>query len=117
MRVFLPLRSLPAPASQFQPKDIVDKIKINGVSKGKATLTIDTPVYPNELPKEEKRALGRYTQNIIQEMLDHGKSREAYKLPALFYSYSSQALQIASTTLENSIKWDAFTRTVSPFLR
>ena len=28
--------------SQFQPKDIVDKIKINGVSKGKATLTIDT---------------------------------------------------------------------------
>ena len=35
--------------------------------------------------KKKKRALGRYTQNIIQEMLDHEKAWEAYRLPALFY--------------------------------
>ena len=38
------------------------------------TIQYGTPVYPNELPKEEKRALGRYTQNIIQEMLEHEKA-------------------------------------------
>lgn len=28
------------------------------------------PIYPNELNKEERKFLGAYTQNIIQEMLD-----------------------------------------------
>lgn len=31
------------------------------------------PIYPKELPKEEKRALGHHTQMIIQEMLDKNK--------------------------------------------
>lgn len=31
------------------------------------------PIYPKELPKEERRALGHRTQEIIQEMLDKNK--------------------------------------------
>lgn len=31
------------------------------------------PIYPKELQKEERRALGHYTQTIIQEMLDRNK--------------------------------------------
>ena len=64
-------------------RDII-KDHIPFVKPTHVTIQYGTPVYPNELPKEEKRALGRYTQNIIQEMLDHEKA-EAYKLPALFY--------------------------------
>ncbi len=32
------------------------------------------PIYPKELPKEQKKGLGRYTQDIIQNMLDAHKS-------------------------------------------
>lgn len=54
-------------------RDII-KDHIPFVKPTHVTIQYGTPVYPNELPKEEKRALGRYTQNIIQEMLDHEKA-------------------------------------------
>lgn len=31
------------------------------------------PIYPNELPKEDKKRLGAYTQNVIKEMLIKNK--------------------------------------------
>ena len=40
------------------------------------TVEYGTPIYPKELAKEEKRALGRLSQNIIQEMLDAQKASE-----------------------------------------
>lgn len=36
-------------------------------------LEYGAPIYPKELPKEDKKFLGAYTQNIIQEMLDKNK--------------------------------------------
>lgn len=33
------------------------------------------PIYPKEMPKEERKALGKYTQNIIQDMLDKNKEQ------------------------------------------
>ena len=60
-------------------RDII-KDHIPFVKPTHVTIQYGTPVYPNELPKEEKRALGRYTQNIIQEMLDHEKGA-VKKLP------------------------------------
>jgi 1-acyl-sn-glycerol-3-phosphate acyltransferase len=32
------------------------------------------PIYPKELTKDERRALGRYTQDIIQDMLEKNKA-------------------------------------------
>lgn len=32
------------------------------------------PIYPKELPKEDRKSLGRITQNAIQEMLDKNKA-------------------------------------------
>ena len=40
------------------------------------TVEYGTPIYPKELAKEEKRALGRLSQNMIQEMLDAQKASE-----------------------------------------
>lgn len=37
-------------------------------------LEYGTPILPNELTKEEKKFLGSYTQNQIQEMLNKNKS-------------------------------------------
>ena len=34
------------------------------------------PIYPKELPKEDRKFLGAYTQNIIQEMLDKNAELE-----------------------------------------
>ena len=33
------------------------------------------PIYPKELPKEQKKFLGAYTQQIIQDMLDGHKTK------------------------------------------
>ena len=38
------------------------------------TVEYGAPIYPKELAKEERRALGRLSQNMIQEMLDAQKS-------------------------------------------
>lgn len=61
------------PMAITHTRDII-KDHIPFVKPTHVTIQYGTPVYPNELPKEEKRALGRYTQNIIQEMLDHEKA-------------------------------------------
>ena len=61
------------PMAITNTRDII-KDHIPFVKPTHVTIQYGTPVYPNELPKEEKRALGRYTQNIIQEMLDHEKA-------------------------------------------
>lgn len=39
------------------------------IRPSKVTLYYGTPIYPNELSKEEKRHLGSYTKNIIEGML------------------------------------------------
>ena len=61
------------PMAITHTRDII-KDHIPFVKPTHVTIQYGTPVYPNELPKEEKRALGRDTQNIIQEMLDHEKA-------------------------------------------
>lgn len=40
------------------------------MKSGKVTIDFAKPFNMNELPKEEKKFVGAYTQNIIQEMLD-----------------------------------------------
>lgn len=40
------------------------------------TVEYGAPIYPKELAKEERRALGRLSQNMIQEMLDAQKASE-----------------------------------------
>lgn len=50
-----------------------DNIFENHIPKIKAVpviLEYGKPIYPNELSKEEKKFLGSYTRNAIQEMLD-----------------------------------------------
>lgn len=51
---------------------------INGhipfVKPSHVILEYGKPIYPKELPKEERKSLGRLTQNIIQEMLDKNKA-------------------------------------------
>lgn len=44
------------------------------IRKGHVSVTYGKPIYPKELSKEDKKFLGAYTQNIIQEMLDSKKS-------------------------------------------
>lgn len=71
------------PMAITHTRDII-KDHIPFVKPTHVTIQYGTPVYPNELPKEEKRALGRYTQNISGNA-GPWKKPEAYKLPALFY--------------------------------
>lgn len=44
------------------------------VKPAHVVLEYGKPIYPKELPKEERKALGRVTQNVIQEMLDKNKA-------------------------------------------
>ena len=62
------------PMAITHTRDII-KDHIPFVKPTHVTIQYGTPVYPNELPKEEKRALGRYTQNIIHEMLVKNKAQ------------------------------------------
>ncbi len=41
------------------------------VSPAHVTIEYGKPIYTRDLPKEDKKALARITQNAIQEMLDH----------------------------------------------
>ena len=43
------------------------------ISAEKVTIEFGTPIYPKDLPKENQKALGAYTQGIIKQMLDAEK--------------------------------------------
>ncbi len=53
-------------------RDIIGR-PIPAARPTKVTIQYGTPIYPNELSKEDKKALGRITQSAIQSMLDEVK--------------------------------------------
>ncbi len=53
-------------------RDIIGR-PIPAARPTKVTIQYGAPIYPNELSKEDKKALGRITQSAIQSMLDEVK--------------------------------------------